>query len=314
MKAYLRLRLRILGRQLAELGWLRLLLLGGVLVLTLGKVLELLLARPALQWAAPPLALLATWPGHRRRTDTGFLQIASPAYRQWLLAEYVLWLWPVWGLLLGLGYWAAALATVVAVLPVPFLPVARSTGRRWPRRSLLRSEVFEWVSGFRQLGGWACWLAGLAVAGWQHASTVVPAVVLGGWSLLVTFCYTTPEPTDMVTIYGRGATAFWWRKLALAAVFYLLTAAPFFVLLGLSPAAWPGATALLAWGLLTVSMSVMAKYSFYPQPTLVRLTQGGIVAVALLPLLNAQYAPILVAVFGGLIWKSRQRLHLYWHA
>ncbi|MCB2376749.1 hypothetical protein LGH70_04110 [Hymenobacter sp. BT635] len=312
MKAYLQLRLRILGRQQAELGWARLLLLSAVL-LTLGKLLEVLLRQPAAQWAGPVAGLLMVWSGHRQRTDLGFLQIASPRFRWWLLVEYALWLLPIWGLLLSLGHVAAALATVAAVLPVPFLPIPQAVARLRQRRSLLRSEAFEWVSGFRQLGAWFCWLAGIGAAVWQQA-TVVPAVVLGAWSLLVTYCYTTPEPLTMVTIYGRGATAFWVRKLGLGLGLYLLTAAPFFVLMGRSPASWGGAAGLLLWGMLVVSMSIMGKYTFYPQPTLVRLTQGGVVVVALLPLLSAPYAPLLVAAFGGLVWKSRHRLKHYWHA
>lgn len=313
MEAYLRLRLQVLSRQLAELGWVRLLVLGALLVLVLGKLVELLLAQPALQWAGPVAVLLMSWSGHRQRTDLDFLRIVSPRFRQWLAGEYVLWQLPLWGILLGLGHFGAALATVAAVVLVPFLPVWHARPTRRHRRSLLRSEAFEWVSGFRQTGAGVLWLLGLAGASWQHA-TIVPAMALGGWSLLITFFYTTPEPTPMVTIYGRGAAAFRQRKLGLALGLYLATAAPFFLLMATGPASWGGAIGLLLWGVVLLTMSVMGKYAFYPQPTLVRLTQGGVVVVALLPLLNSSYAPLLVAAFLGLIWKSHQRLKLYWNA
>ncbi|GAA4006547.1 hypothetical protein GCM10022408_17910 [Hymenobacter fastidiosus] len=312
MRAYLLLRLRILGRQLAELGWVRLVLLGALVVLAAGKLIELLLTTPATQWAWPAFGLLWCWSVHRQRTDLDFLRIASPHLRSWLLAEYALWLVPGWGILLGLGHFGAALLMLAAVPLVLYLPQGQpgTKGRR--RRSLLRSEAFEWVSGFRQLGGGLVWSVGLAAAVWQPV-TVVPAVVLGAWSLFVTYCYTIPEPLTMLTLYGAGPRAFRRRKLGLALLLYLLTAAPFGVLMALGPATWAGAAGLLGWGLVVVSMSVMAKYSFYPHATLVRLTQGGVVAVALLPLLNSSYTPLLVAVFLVLIWKSHQHLKPYWN-
>ncbi|WP_210114388.1 hypothetical protein [Hymenobacter elongatus] len=302
-----------MGRLLAEVGWLRLLLLGALAVVAMGKVLELLLARPTLQWAWPVAGALVCWSGHRQRADLVFLQTASPEFRQWLSVEYVLWLLPFWGMLLGLGHFAAALAMVGATALVPYVPLWQPATAVRQRRSVFRSEAFEWVSGFRQTGAWGLWSAGLTGALWQH-TTVVPAVVLGGWSLFITACYATPEPLPMVTIYGRGAARFRWRKLGLAVGLYLLTAAPFFALVVAGSAGWAGGVGLLVWGILVILMGVMAKYAFYPQPTLVRLTQGGVVLVAVLPLLNAAYAPISVAVFLGLIWKSHQQIKIYWHA
>ncbi|UOQ70618.1 hypothetical protein [Hymenobacter cellulosilyticus] len=122
MQAYLRLRLRVLGRLLVEVGWVRLLLLGGLLVVTGGKLIELLLSKPHLQWAGPTLGLLMSWSGYRQRTDLGFLQIVSPRYKSWLSVESALLLVPVWGVLLGLGYLGAALATIAAGLMGHFFP------------------------------------------------------------------------------------------------------------------------------------------------------------------------------------------------
>ncbi|UOQ70619.1 hypothetical protein [Hymenobacter cellulosilyticus] len=156
------------------------------------------------------------------------------------------------------------------------------------------------------------WVAAVGGATWQHA-TVVPAVVLVAWSLLLTSIYAIPEPATMVTVYS-GPAAFWRRKLLLGLGLYLLTAAPLLLLAGTSPAGWGGASGALLWGMLVLSMSIMAKYAFYPHATLLRLTQGGAVALALLPLLDASYAPLLAAGLVGLIWKSRHRLKPYWHA
>ncbi|UOQ51370.1 hypothetical protein [Hymenobacter cellulosivorans] len=312
MQAYLRLRLLVLGRLLAEVGWVRSLLLGGMLVVAAGKLLELLLAKPQLQWAGPVLGVTMSWSGYRQRTDLDFLPIVSPRYKTWLSVESALLLLPVWGLLLGLGHWEAALATVGAGLLGPFLPIARRTTTQRQRRSLFRREAFEWVSGFRQPVLAVGWLVALGASVWQHA-TVVPAVALVGWGLLLTAIYAISEPTTMVTVYS-GPTVFGRRKLLLALELYLVTALPLLALAGTSPAGWGGTLGALLWGMLVLSLSILAKYAFYPHNTLVRLTQGGAVTAALLPLLDASYAPVLAAVAAGLLWKSRKRLQLYWHA
>ncbi|PJJ60124.1 hypothetical protein [Hymenobacter chitinivorans] len=312
MRAYLRLRLLVLGRLLAEVGWVRLLLLGGMLIVAAGKLLELLLAKPQLQWAAPALGLSLSWSGYRQRTDLDFLPIVSPRYKTWLSVESALLLGPVWGLLLGLGHFGAALATVAAGLLGPFLPLGRKSATQRRRRSLFRSDAFEWVSGFRRPVLGLGWLAAVGAAAWQHA-TVVPAGALLAWSLLLTTLYAIPEPSTMVTGY-RGPVAFGRRKLLLALGLYLLTALPLLGLAGLSPAGWGGTLGALLWSLLVLSLSILAKYAFYPHATLLRLTQAGAITMALLPLLDAAYAPLLAAALGGLLWKSRKRLQLYWHA
>jgi hypothetical protein len=77
-------------------------------------------------------------------------------------------------------------------------------------------------------------------------------------------------------------------------------------------AAGPGAAGLLwLWGAVIVTMVVLARYAFYPSALLVRLTQGGVVALALLGVGHPVYPALLVVVFVGLIWKSQQRLAMY---
>ncbi|GAA3926640.1 hypothetical protein [Hymenobacter algoricola] len=310
--AYLHLRARVLGRQLAELGLVRGVLLGALLVLFVGKAVETLATHADLQWLVPVLGLGSCLGAHRRRTDLTFLHLASPDARRWLWVEYTVLLLPLGGMLLSLGHAGAA----VCLLPVPVLatlPLPRALnrpGERWT--SIFRSEAFEWVSGFRQRGLALLWLGAVGGAVWQR-HTLVPAVGLVGWALALGGCYDTPEPPEMLLLHRGRAGGVLARKLLLALTLYGLTAAPLLYLVWLSPAGGAGTALLGGWGALVVSMVVLAKYAFYPHATLLRLTQGGVVAVALLPLLNSTYTPLLPAVLGGLIWKSRQRLQQHWH-
>jgi hypothetical protein len=91
MKAYLLLCLRLLGWQLAELGWWRLGLLGALQVVALGRALVGLAAYPTGLWLVPPAVALLTLSQHRRRSDLDFLHLTTPAFRPWLALEYALW-------------------------------------------------------------------------------------------------------------------------------------------------------------------------------------------------------------------------------
>jgi hypothetical protein len=310
MKDYLLLRLRTQTRQWAELGWWRALLLLFLLAAVLRQLWLLLGAQPAAQWAVPPLVLLSVAAAHRRRPDLTFLRLAAPPYRRWLAAEYALLgaLVAVW--LLGLGYWPAALLTVglpplAALLP----PAAERTARR--HRSLVRAAAFEWVSGLRRRFGWPLWLALLAAAGAARQHTAVPALALAAWVVVVASFYDTPEPVEMLLTGGRSP-GHWLRvRLGWAYAYFGLTAAPFLALLGLGAAGWGGATGLLLWGLLVLTLVVLAKYTFYPHTTILRYAQSAVVALSFLILAHPVYPALLAATALGLLWRSRYRLQTY---
>ncbi|OWP62621.1 hypothetical protein CDA63_13345 [Hymenobacter amundsenii] len=117
MKYYLRLRVRLLGRELRELGWWRLLALGTLLGLAIGRALFTAAAHPALAWAIPGGIALFVLSLHRRRADLPFLHLATPEFRVWLAAEYALSSLPAALVLLAWSRPGPALLTVA--------------GRRW---------------------------------------------------------------------------------------------------------------------------------------------------------------------------------------
>lgn len=310
MKNYLMLRLKLLRRELVELGWLRLLLLGPMLLAVLLEGLRLTSKMPPTQWLLPFIGVGACWATHRQRPDLMFLHGAAPQSRRWLLAEYALLQLPIVGVLLTRGAWLPA-ALALALLPLithtpgrqPALPARKKT-------SVWRSEAFEWVSGYRKTGAWLIWLLGLGVAAWQRQSTGAALVPIG-WTLVVSSFYFTPESRLMLLQYPGRLGGFLRRKLGLALRFYLLTSLPFAILLGTGAVTWGGALALLLWGTLVLVMVIMAKYAFYPHA---EPMQAGVIGLALLVAVNSVYVALLAAAGGGLIWKSRRHLHQYrWH-
>lgn len=309
MKAYLLLRWRVLERQLAELGWWRILLLGALLVITLGMALVTLSRHTAGQWLLPPVAFLLTSSQHRQRTDLDFLHLTAPRFRPWLAVEYALWSLPVAVVLCGFGRVGAALLTLALVPLVAWMPPARRRSTAQQAHSLFRSEAFELVSGTRQLGVRWAWLLLILGAWWWRQYAVAPAVALGVWVLLLASVYATPEPWTMLLPALRQPRAWLWWRVGMALLYFALTAAPFAWLLGTTRAG--GAGALLLWGGAVQAMVVLARYAFYPNALLVRLTQGAVVAVACLLFGHPVYPVLLLVAFFGLMWKSHQQLSTF---
>jgi hypothetical protein len=308
--AYLRLRLRLLGRVLREIGWLRLALGLPMLLLGVLQSLVVLAAHPAGRWLVP---LLLAWMGlaaHRRRADWQFLLVAAPEFRPWLAAEYVLLALPVALGLLALhaaGPAGLALGLVAAVAWAPPARPDAATRHRW--RSVFRSEAFEWVGGMRAArAGWL-WPLLVGLAAWQRAVPLVSVAGLLVWLLVIASCYGTPEPVTMLALAARSPRQFVRRRLVLALGYAVATAAPFGLLLGLGPAGWGAALASTLAGLVLLGMLILCKYAFYPVAAHIRSTQGLVLAVGLGFFWHPAYPPLMLAAAGMLVWQSRRRLH-----
>jgi hypothetical protein len=311
-RAYLTLRRRTLGRQLREVGGLRLAVLGFFLMLAGGKVLLVAEAYPAGCWAVPVGLLLLLASAHRQRADLPFLTMAAPDFRRWLAAEYALLALPVALVLLAIG------AVGPAGLTLGLAPLAAWAGTARPdhatrrrARSLFRSEAFEWVSGMRAAWGGLVWLALLAGAVWQHSSPLGPGLALGAWLLVVLSCYGTPEPPTMLVLGGLTAEAVLRRRLLLGLGYAALTAAPLVWLLGCTEAGVGGALGVGVVWLLLLALLLLTKYAFYPNALQIRFTQALVLAVALTMFGDPVYLPLLAVTLGGLLWQSRRRLREY---
>lgn len=304
LRAYLRLRWKLLGRLLREIGWLRLGLLAPVLLAAGGRGLVVASMHPAGQWAVPGLIFLTLTSAHRQRDDLRFLLISAPRFRRWLAVEYGL----VAVVLAGFQDWGAALLTVALAPLAAQLPAAqadRSTQHR--ARSPFRSEAFEWVSGLRGGRFWA-WPVLLAGAVWQHASPLGPVVALAVWLLMLVAAYGTPEPVTMLVLAARTPEQFLRRRLALGVGYAALTAAPFFWLLAVGSAGVGGTVAVATFWLGLVALLILTKYAFYPNGVHIRTTQALVVGVALTLFGHPVYPVLLLVAAGGLIWQSRRRL------
>ncbi|MFD2783975.1 hypothetical protein [Hymenobacter rubripertinctus] len=296
MKHYLRLRLRLLARQVRELGWARLLALGALLVLVLGKGLVTAATRPGLAWVVPGAVGLLVLSHHRRRSDLAFLHLTTPEFRGWLAAEYALaGLLPAL-VVLGLGQPGPALLTVVGAAAAALVPAAAAPVSKRRRPGLFRSVAFEWVSAGRRPGLGLAWLGLLAAAGATREGSTGPALAVVGW---------------LLPALGRPGP--WLRgRVGWALLYFGLTVAPLAAVLAGGMAGAGGAAALLLWCALVLTMVVLAKYAFYPHATLGRLTQAGAVGVGLSILgSNPAYLALLLACFLGLLVKSRRRLAQY---
>ncbi|GAB2872317.1 hypothetical protein GCM10027044_38310 [Hymenobacter ruber] len=304
----MRLRVRLLGRLLREIGVLRLGLLAPVLVAALGRGLVLGVNHPWGQWAVPVLIFLTLASAHRQRADLRFLFISAPHFRRWLATEYLLLALPVAVALAIFNDWGAALLTLALPATAALLPAARDSRSTQHRaRSPFRTEAFEWVSGMRSGGLWA-WPVLLAGAVWQHASPLGPGVALVAWLLVLLACYGTPEPVTMLVLAARTPGPFLRRRLGLGVGYAALTAAPFFWLLAAGPAGGGGAVAVASFWLGLVALLILTKYAFYPNATHIRTTQALVVGVALTLFAHPVYPVLLLVAVGGLIWQSRRRL------
>ncbi|MDB5270940.1 MAG: hypothetical protein JWP58_3980 [Hymenobacter sp.] len=308
LRAYLLLRIRLLGRLLREVGAVRLALLAPVLLAALSRGLVLAAPHPAGQWAVPLLTYLALASAHRQRADLPFLFISAPHFRRWLAVEYGLLALPLAVVLAVFNDWGAALLTLALPATAALLPRARDNrSTRHRARSLFRSEAFEWVSGLRGGGLWA-WPVLLAGALWQHAAPLGPVVALVAWLLVLLACYGTPEPVTMLVLAARTPGPFLRRRLGLGGGYAALTAAPFFWLLAAGPAGVGGAVAVAAFWLGLVALLILTKYAFYPNATHIRTTQALVVGVALTLFAHPVYPVLLLVAVGGLIWQSQRRL------
>jgi hypothetical protein len=309
LAAYLRLRLRLLGRLLREIGWLRLGLVGPMLLLGLLQALASLSKQPHGLWAVPPLVAWLLLAAHRRRTDLWFLASTAPEFRPWLGAEYALLAGPLAAGLLALRAAGPAALTLGLAAVVAWAPPARqghATQHRW--RSPFRSEAFEWVSGMRATSGLFLWPVLVGLAAWQRASPLAPVAGLVGWLLVVLACYGVPEPLPMLALAARSPRQFLRRRLGLGLGYAAGTALPFWVLLGLGPAGWGAALAVALFWLALLSMVILTKYAFYPNASHIRSTQGLLLAVGLLGAWHPAYPPLMLVSAGGLVWQSQRRL------
>ena len=307
--AYLRLRLQLLGRLLREIGWLRLGLVGFMLLLGLLQALASLHKLPHGLWVLPLLGAGTLLGAHRRRSDFSFLASAAPGFRPWLGVEYALLALPLVVGLLALRAAGPAAALLGLAALVAWVPPARpdaATRHRW--RSPFRSEAFEWVSGLRATRGLALWPVLVGLAAWQRASPLAPVAGLVGWLLVALACYGEPEPLPMLALLARAPRQFLRRRLALGLGYAAATALPFWVLLGLGAAGWGAALAVALFWLGLLVMVILTKYAFYPNAGHIRTTQGLVLAVGLLGAWHPAYPPLMMVSAAGLVWQSQRRL------
>ncbi|SDX46484.1 hypothetical protein [Hymenobacter psychrophilus] len=312
MLHYLRLRARLLGRQLGELGWWRLLVLGALLLLAVARALFTAATHPQLAWAVPLAVALFTRSLHRRRADLAFLHLAAPDFRGWLAVEYALGSLPVALALLGWGRVGPALLTVAGAAAVALVPAAAAPASRVRRPMWFRSVAFEWVSVGRWPALGLVWLALLAAAAATRANSTGPALAILVWLLLMLETYGPAEPWSWLLPALRTPGAWLRQRVGWALLYFGLTVAPLAAVLALGPAGAGGTALVLGWCTMVLTMVVLAKYAFYPHATLGRLTQAGAVVVGLSVLgSNPAYLALLLACFLGLLLKSRSRLEQY---
>lgn len=309
LSAYLKLRCRLLGRQLREVGWLRLLLLTPFLLMAGSRALAALAPHPIGRWSVPTLVLAGLASAHRQRADVRFLTTVNPGFRWWLAMEYGLLALPVALALLVMSAYASAGLTLL-VAPLAAWAGAAGAGRPACQRprSLFRSEAFEWVSGMRATWAWLLWPGLLAVAVWQRATPLGPLLALGVWLLVVLGSYGTPEPLTMLVLTGRTAPAILRRRLLLGLGYAGLMAAPFAWLLGSGTGGVGAGLAVgLAW-LGLVALIILTKYAFYPNGLQIRISQALLIAVTFTLPGHPAYLPLLLVAAGGLWWQSQRRL------
>lgn len=312
MQHYLRLRARLLGRQLGELGWWRLLVLGALLLLVVARALFKAAAHPRLAWAVPLLVVLLILSLHRRRTDLAFLRLAAPEFRGWLAVEYALGSLPLALVLLGWSRIGPALLTVAGAAVVALVPAAAAPASRVRRPAWFRSVAFEWVSVGRRPAVGLVWLGLLGAAAATRAGGTGPALAVLVWLLLLLETYGPTEPWSWLLPALRTPGAWLRQRMGWALLYFGLTVAPLAAVLAQGPAGAGGMALVLGWCAVVLTMVVLAKYAFYPNATLGRLTQAGAVVVGLSVLgSNPAYLALLLACFLGLLLKSRSRLAQY---
>lgn len=307
--AYLRLRLRALGRLAREVGAVRLLLLLPFVVMSVGNALAVATAHLWGCWVVPLVVAWMLLAAHRQRGDYRFLATTAPGFQAWLAWEYGLLALPV-AVVLVVRHAPGPAGLLLVLAPlVAWAPPGgedRASRRRW--RSPFRSEAFEWVSGMRATYGPWLWVVLLGLASWQRASPLAPVAALLVWLLVVLACYGTAEPTSMLAFAARSPGQFLRRRLLLGIGYAAATAMPFWGLLALGPAGWGGALLVATAWLALVALLILAKYAFYPNESHFRSIQGLVLAVALLLFGQPVYPVLLLVAAIGLPWQAQRRL------
>jgi len=303
----MRFRLRQLGRSLASIGWLLLLLIPilGALLLQFGAVLGAQSPFLILGVAGAVLGLV-----HWRRRDGVFLkQLAVPGW-QLLLVEYQLLLLPLTALLLIFRdvQWSTFTHHLLAIV-CAFLPVSTyESYRKWsfPLPRLLPVQAFEWRCGLRRNGFWLLPLYSLALI-FAHYPPV-PLLMVLVTVILATSFFDKLESMSMLVVFYPGIL---WRKVVLSNLvlhFFLL---PHYLLfLFFHTTIWYILLAAVLVAQLLQMTAIYFKYAAYlPHRRKANNSNvlGGLIICSLIPFLFPLL--LLAVVYYGV--QARRRLDYF---
>lgn len=296
------LRLKMAGRIVKELGWLRTLLL---VVLCIAFMRQLFVQKgTGLQWSITILGCAVISTIHFRRSDTPLLRSVVVRYEYVLAAEYLLVTSPLLLILMYHKAFAGGMLLVAFAVMISFLYRRKNNrinsreGSGFPDFLILS---YEWIAGLRKHKRWIILLLA-AGAGASYFTYIGALVVIFGATAAAALFYSLNEPRRFIVLTSCSPAKFLSSKIGWGTGLYTIGTLPLWiVVLDFYPELYKYTALFWLANLILLTAVIIAKYAFYEEQKNMELPLSTIFAAVGL-LLITPYLQIVVPLVMIYLW------------
>jgi hypothetical protein len=311
IRVYLKMRVKQLYRELSGVGLIRVLFL-----LALGVLACLFLVRAAQSVQNAIYLTLGIFTGlaslHFKRNDLKFMIINFKNYKHIILAEYLVFLIPVFALLV---YNHQPLPIVILLFLTTLLTTLnwrpkKQTGFQWIVQHIPH-QSFEWKAGLRQSAAFILLLQLIALLASSFIGTI--PIILFIIGLIPLNFYNYGEPYQMLLASEAGPNRFLFRKITSALALYSTISLPILILFLIRhPNYWYiPVVEYVAFGTVYCYV-ILLKYSFYKPNQRLDSVQA-FSTIGSLALIIPFFLPVIWALSIWFYFKSKAKLNYYLH-
>jgi hypothetical protein len=311
IRVYLKMRVKQLYRELSGVGLIRVLFL-----LALGVLACLFLVRAAQSVQNAIYITLGIFTGlaslHFKRNDLKFMIINFKNYKHIILAEYLVFLIPVFALLV---YNHQPLPIVILLFLTTLLTTLnwrpkKQTGFQWIVQHIPH-QSFEWKAGLRQSAAFILLLQLIALLASSFIGTI--PIILFIIGLIPLNFYNYGEPYQMLLASEAGPNRFLFQKITSALALYSTISLPILILFLIRhPNYWYiPVVEYVAFGTVYCYV-ILLKYSFYKPNQRLDSVQA-FSTIGSLALIIPFFLPVIWALSIWFYFKSKAKLNYYLH-
>lgn len=305
------MRVKQLYRELSGVGLIRVLFL-----LALGVLACLFLVRAAQSVQNAIYITLGIFTGlaslHFKRNDLKFMIINFKNYKHIILAEYLVFLIPVFALLV---YNHQPLPIVILLFLTTLLTTLnwrpkKQTGFQWIVQHI-PNQSFEWKAGLRQSAAFILLLQLIALLASSFIGTI--PIILFIIGLIPLNFYNYGEPYQMLLASEAGPNRFLFQKITSALALYSTISLPILILFLIRhPNYWYiPVVEYVAFGTVYCYV-ILLKYSFYKPNQRLDSVQA-FSTIGSLALIIPFFLPVIWALSIWFYFKSKAKLNYYLH-